>query len=412
MKIAYLTWGETPRSYGVFGSQVLGQFIETKKEMPNDEFYFISAVPIIHSGLVREKLAYSKELKKIRKKLGIIKFLWIPIYTTQNFVNSNKLTFKLMHIIAHWYLKNHLKNIKPDIVHCRSYHAAWAALKVKEKYEFDYKIVFDGRGLWPEEIALKQNFSQDGKDYLFLKSIEKELLQKSDVCVAVSDTMMKHYEQLSARKIECIYLSASTDKLAPTTFTEKQKDEIISFCYVGALSEDTWHQPAQLLSLYHHVRSIVQKTRLIIVTTSNHDAIQEYFREIPENEITLTSIKSVEELKSILEKADFGILSYFVPSTIREELLGSMVLAVKTAEYLAAGLPVLVNDACGGAAHIVNKNQLGIAYNPSTFSELTQESIQIFLSKDKNQISNTAKSLFDYQNNAMKYAEIYRNTVK
>lgn len=408
MKTVYLTWGETPRSYGIFGSQVLGQFVETKKRMPNDEFYFISAVPIIHSGLVREKLAYSKELKKIREKLGIIKFLWIPIYTAQNFINSTKSTFKLMHIIAHWNLKSYFKKIKPDIVHCRSYHAAWAALKVKEKYGFDYKIVFDGRGLWPEEIALKRNFSQDGEDYLFLKSIEKELLQKCDVSVAVSDTMKDHYEKLGAKKVECIYLSASIDKLAPN-LNHHREDEVMSFCYVGALSEDTWHHPAQLLELYAHLRSLIGQTRLVIVTTSDHGAIKEYFKELPYDEIILTSSKSVEELKNILEEADFGILSYFVPKTAREKLLGNMVLAVKTAEYLAAGLPVLVNEACGGAATIVNQNQLGIAYNPSTFSELTQENIQLFLNKDKNKVSNLAKSLFDYQNNAMKYANLYHS---
>jgi hypothetical protein len=54
MKVVYLTWVETHRSYGVFGSQVIGQFVETQKLSPNDEFHFISAVPIIHSGLLRE----------------------------------------------------------------------------------------------------------------------------------------------------------------------------------------------------------------------------------------------------------------------------------------------------------------------------------------------------------------------
>ena len=34
MKVVYLTWGETPRNYGVFGSQAIRQFIETQKLLP------------------------------------------------------------------------------------------------------------------------------------------------------------------------------------------------------------------------------------------------------------------------------------------------------------------------------------------------------------------------------------------
>ena len=41
MKVIYLTWGETPRSYGVFGSQVIRQFVETSKLLPEHKFYMI-----------------------------------------------------------------------------------------------------------------------------------------------------------------------------------------------------------------------------------------------------------------------------------------------------------------------------------------------------------------------------------
>jgi hypothetical protein len=70
MKVAYLTWGETPCIYGVFGSQVIRQFDETKKLLPNSEFHFISAVTIIHSGLLREKWRYFSELSMVKKNLS------------------------------------------------------------------------------------------------------------------------------------------------------------------------------------------------------------------------------------------------------------------------------------------------------------------------------------------------------
>src|SRR5690606_20724497 len=98
MKVVYLTWGETPRSYGVFGSQVIGQFVETQKCTQDDDFHFVSGVPIIHSGLIREKWNYRKEIDNIKLRLGKIPFIKIPIFVPQNFVNSSKRSFGLMHL--------------------------------------------------------------------------------------------------------------------------------------------------------------------------------------------------------------------------------------------------------------------------------------------------------------------------
>ena len=200
MKIIYLTWGETPRSYGVFGSQAINQFVSNCKLNKDSECHLISAVPLIHSGFVREKVGYFDEIKKIKSLLGRISFSWIPIYATQNFINSNRFTFKLMHGLSHLHLLNKIKEIKPDIIHCRSYHAAWAAIKVRDKYNLNYKVVFDGRDLWPEEMALKQGFKEQSLDYKYLKNIEKFILEKADCSVSVSQKMHEHYVGLGAKK--------------------------------------------------------------------------------------------------------------------------------------------------------------------------------------------------------------------
>jgi len=409
MKVVYLTWGETPRSYGVYGSQVLNQFIETFKITEDSEFYFIAGVPIIHSGLVREKISYFDEITKVKKKLSGINFHWLTLFSSQNFVNSNKRTFVLLHFISHYLLKLKLSKIKPDIVHCRSYHAAWAALRVKEKYHLNYKVIFDGRGLWPEEIALKNNYADDTTNYRFLKSIESKNLIKADISVAVSAPMAKHYTELGAENVKTIFLSSATKMLKSSGCESvgNKKNELV-FCYVGALSVDTWHKPNELLKLYNHLRHILPNTKLMIVTTSNHDAIRKCFSDIPDDEVLITQTKTVNELKEKLDKADIGLMSYFAPLTSREVTLGSSVLAVKTAEYLAAGLPMLVNSYCGGAAEIVSDHSVGIAYDPSTYQELTSESIKLLLSNTmREKMQNLAYDLFDYKQNAKRYKNMY-----
>jgi glycosyltransferase involved in cell wall biosynthesis len=406
-KIVYLTWGETPRSYGVFGSQVIRQFKENALLSPDDQFHFISAVPLIHSGLIREKLKYSKELQHVKEELGDISFSWIPIYASQNIVYPTQFTFKFMHLGAQWHLKNLFNKIKPDILHCRSYHAAWAALSVKKKYNLDYKIIFDGRGLWPEEIALKKGYHENGKEFLFLKSIEQQLLKECDISVAVSDTMKNHYIQLNAQRTECIYLSSSVKQLTPIKISKKN-NERITFCYVGALSENTWHKPQELARLYSHLQTIFIDVKLIIVTTANHDELKPYFHKCKNADITFTSTKTLLELKNILNQVDIGIMSYFIPHSKREMLLSKMVLAVKTVEYLAAGLPILSNKYCGGASYLIQEHKVGISYNPNTFSELTKDSINTLLTTNTiSRCVTLAENQFDYCVNAEKYNKIY-----
>lgn len=407
MKVTYLTWGETPRSYGVFGSQVIGQFTQIASQNPNDQFYFISAVPIIHSGQVREKWAYSSELNSVKAKLGSVEFYWLPIWASQNFVNSSKNSFGLMHGIAHICLKNKLLKINPDIVHCRGYHAAWAALSVKEKYGLDYKIIFDGRGLWPEEVALKKGWAEHSEDYLFLKSIESKIIEKCDCSVSVSDTMHEYYLSQGAKNDHTIYLSADTNQLKIDIglfeFSEK-----VRFCYVGALSSDTWHQPKALIELYRRLRQLFPQTQLTIVTTSNHDGLRLDFAEFPENEIILTETKTRTELKQILMNQDFGLMTYFQPKFDKEILLGRMVLAVKSAEYFIAGLPMICNAYCGGAGHLIKSNQLGITYLPESLDKLTCNQISSYHNKSaKKKCQDFAINNFDYSYNALNYIKLY-----
>jgi glycosyltransferase involved in cell wall biosynthesis len=407
----YLTWGETPRSYGIYKSQVINQFIETKNLMDNDDFYFISAIPVIHSGLVREKFKYFNELKKVKEELKNIKFEIIPIYAPQNLVNSNKLTFKLMHFGSQYHLFNKIRKIDPDIIHCRSYHSAWAAQKVREKYNFNYKIIFDGRGLWPEEVSFKKNYTEDNKNYRYLKNIEKKLLESSDISIVVSDTMEEHYKKLNVKKVKCIYLSANTSILSPTNIVDTVLSKKIHFCYIGAISNDTWHQLSQLIKLYNHLRSIFDYTTLTIVTTSNHKNILQQIEDIPKEEIKLVSTKSVEELKNIIQNIDIGLLPYRDSSeSLFSNLIGNTMLGTKTVEYLSAGLPVLVNNNCGGASMLIDKFSLGISYSPNTFVELTKNNILRLLSKeDRKRYINISKKLFDYQQNALKYKNIYQS---
>ena len=119
------------------------------------------------------------------------------------------------------------------------------------------------------------------------------------------------------------------------------------------------------------------------------------------------------ELKNIFKKMHFGILPYRESGTHYESIVGHTMLATKTAEYLTAGLPMIVNKTCGGAASLIEKYNLGIAYDPNTFEGLSMEKITGFNTpEEQEQISDVASKLFDYQYHARQYAELYKELLE
>lgn len=413
MKVMYLTWGETPRSYGVFGSQVIEQFVQNKSFYPESAFCFVSAVPVIHSGFVREGISYKNELMKVQERLSDISFSWLPVMCSQNLVNSSRITFPFMHMLSHYLLNKKIKEFEPDIVHCRSYHAAWAALKVRARYSHSYKIVFDARGLWPEEICYKNGYAVDSLNHLFLKKIENELLQQCDVTISVSDAMQEHYEELGVRSSELIYLSADVQKFMYTGNAVRiENKNTINLCYVGALSETSWHSPQNLIDFFASFKAIKPNSHLTIVTTDNHKAILELLEGFDSSDYTLTSTRSTEDLSRILSDMDFGILPYRQVSDINEHLIGKTMLATKTAEYLAAGLPVIVNSSCHSVSLLLEKYDLGVSYDPADIHNLDTVRLFKYINPEERlRISSVAAKLFDYKLHAAQYKNVYERIV-
>jgi glycosyltransferase involved in cell wall biosynthesis len=409
MNVVYLTWGETPRSYGVFGSQVLKNFANIKNiAAGSDNYCFISALPLLNSGIIREKFKYLAEIQEVKKLLNGVTFKIIPIFSPQNFINSNAYTFKLFHFMSKYFLVNYLEKINPDIVHCRSYHAAYAALNVKNLYKLKYKIVFDARSLWPEAIALLKHQNQFDKNYIYLKEVEKKLLLYCDSVVTVSEPMTNSYLETLQRKYDLVYLSADCHNFATVQKTEYLENNFINVCYLGAIEENSWHKLSDLIKLFIHLNSIYPKFNFKIITNSDHSKVRSALKKNHIVNFKIVGTKSVAHLIEELNQQHLGVLSYFDPTQNFEKVLSKTVLAVKTAEYLSSGIPMLCNENCTAAANILNNNNIGITYNPLKLNEIKINDIINLLNNDTYiRCRNFSASNFDYSVNANKYLDIY-----
>lgn len=401
--IVYLTWGETPRSYGVFGSQTIGQFKANTEVNPNLKYKFISGVPIIHSGVLRDRLGYFDELKKIRNRLGGISFglIWIP--TIQTNINSNEKNFSRLHPkAAHQKLAKMLTDA--HVVHCRSYHAAWAALQTKKVHDLQYKIIFDVRGFWPEEVTYRNGYSERVSGYLFRKEIEKELLEKCECIVSVSQTMKDHLFDIDGKKHNLIFLSCNTS-LAQRYPVQKRSMGKYRLTYCGALGHSTWHSPVALRNLYDKFKAELGTTCLHLITTSPSASFMDSFSGLDHQEVSISQAHSQEDVYKHLSDGDFYALSYRIPQNTIERTLARAVLATKTAEYSAFGRTVLCNNYCGGASNLIDKYDLGITYSPHTHDEITKQSLLAAFEKAPDR--DLIRELFSTESHAKQYAALY-----
>ena len=154
MNILYLTWGENIGFSGLFREQVVGQLKQIKSLNPKMNLFLVSGIPISRNLLKRYK-EYVLYLKDIKSDLNFseIKFNWtyIPIFSTQFY--SKFFIIPFYYICHFFYLKRFIKAQAIDIVHCRSYHATLFTYLIKNICNLNIKIIFDTRGVFPEEAV-------------------------------------------------------------------------------------------------------------------------------------------------------------------------------------------------------------------------------------------------------------------
>lgn len=407
MKIFYLTWGETPRLSGVYNSQVINLLTKFNESY---EIELIAGLPIINSGIIREKFKYFiilKNIKFIFRSLRKKNFCIIPIFAIQTVIFPKKYTYFLLTFLSKFFLLKKIKNEKPQIIHCRGYHATNLALHLKIKYKLNYKVIFDPRGLFPEEFLLTTKKHENSFTYRKLKEIESFNVQYSDILLSVSETMTKYFKLKGAKKIETIYLSTNFGN----SFKEKyfKINDKIKFCYAGALDINTWHKPQLLIDLFVRLNHLYPNSNLTIITNSNHQSIKSLIPDSIKNNINFVSCLNSDDVLKELKQNDIGLLSYMIPETSIEETVANTVFAIKTVEYIASSLPVFVNKYCGGAANFIEQNNLGLLYDPNDLNSLQKDVIDKFLNNfDSTKLFKKSK-YFSYENNIKKYKYVYEN---
>ena len=280
----------------------------------------------------------------------------VPMFPTMRLWKLNRYTLQI--IVA---------RLKPSKIICRSVFATNLALKAIKNQNIS--IVYDGRGAISAEVE-EYNVIKDTKIKMKIHALEKNAIIQSDFRIAVSDELLKYWKSrfkyVSERHviIPCTLDNQFTERIVFNTEFKRrlgfdQKDVIL--IYSGSTAG--W-QSFELM--YHFFSAILKQENLkIIFLSSRSPLIENLERDFPGKVLTMKV--PFEEVRNYLSIGDYGIL-------IREDSVTNKVASpVKFAEYLAAGLKVIISPSICDYSAFVKENHCGywVSDLPNTLPMLT-----------------------------------------
>jgi glycosyltransferase involved in cell wall biosynthesis len=243
------------------------------------------------------------------------------------------------------------------ILHARSYVPG--LIGVFYKYLFGIRLIFDPRGILPEELRLAREWSAEDIRYRFWKFLEKFILKNSDSVLALSRPFRKHLLQIVPGKniqiTPCcidperfIYNSDTRSKMrAKLSFGDKFVLVYSIGCFVP------YQVLEEALKLFHLLHDEHPDSQMLILTPED-EKIKNYAKKYGLNTTSVSIVRvPFSKVPDYLMACDAGLL-------VRHPSIVSKVASpVKFPEYLACGLPVIAFSGIGDTEAILERYSVG-----------------------------------------------------
>jgi glycosyltransferase involved in cell wall biosynthesis len=423
IRMLYLTWGEVIVRNGIFRNQVVEQLRLTSQSSDSLELHLLSGMPLVNMKLLKDPSAFWRDVSAFYKKLDAegIRFSVRMIPAVSAWFYSKRWQFPLYRWFNMGYLKRYVRRYGIDILHCRSYQATYFALLVRKKYRLSYKVIFDTRGLFPEEGLIKHAYRAGDGNFVHCKQVEQYCFSHADAIVNVSETFSEYVRTITDNpNIHTIYTSTNLElfhhdkELGRATRAElgvREGEKVLT--YLGDVRTSGWHQVANLVRLFKAFAAVYPVSRLLIITEQDHEGLVTNMAKygLGAEHLLIRAGKGQARINALLNASDFGCLPFRNVENEVERLLGYTMIASKTGEYLAAGLPVISNQAVGAASALIRQERIGVTYAEEgdvLHFDHTLWQEKGFSDEVRERAVQVAHTLFNAKENAERYVDIYR----
>jgi glycosyltransferase involved in cell wall biosynthesis len=303
---------------------------------------------------------------------------------------------------------------KIEMVHARAHIAGTIALALKRRYGI--KMIFDLRGLMAEEYVDAKHWPEGGLRYRITKNAERRILATTDAVVTLTERIwpiIKDWEGLKDRNVHHAVIPCCVN-LKLFRFSEedraRRRSELglgdrLTLVYSGSL--DGWYLTAEMADFFRDVVERRGDAHLLWLTTGSAERVRQLMsaRGIQENQYTIRSV-TASEVPSYLAAGDLGL------SFIRRCFSKIASSPTKNGEYLACGLPLVINAGIGDSDDLVTTWNAGVLLDEldqKNFDKAYGSIERFILNADaKTNARRVAENLFDlHMIGAERYANLY-----
>lgn len=245
---------------------------------------------------------------------------------------------------------------KCRILHARSYVPALVGSFYKI---FGVKLIFDPRGILPEELRLARGWGEKDIRYRVWKMIEKFLLERADVVFALSRPFREHLKKIAPRDdilitpccIDPDRYYYDPEKRSEMRSNLHVKDHFVLVYSVGCFV------PYQVLEEALEVFKILKEERKdahFLILSPDAEKMKKYAADYGLDLEAVSIVRApFSRVPEYLMASDAGLLARHT------SIISEVASPVKFPEYLACGLPVLAFRGIGDTEAIIQRYNVG-----------------------------------------------------
>ena len=288
-----------------------------------------------------------------------------------------------------------------NVIHTRSYVAGFLGFLLKR---ITSKIhIFDPRGPMPEEMAQSGIWPKGSITFKFWKKTETIIIEQCSAVIAVTLGYKKQFIERDAKK--SVFIPNRGDV---GFFAKKSNSVSLSstprFLFIGS----AWNSLELIASRYLMLKGKIPNLQLQIITHADLNSVKQGLIKAGVNDIDWNLDSSTpEDIPVRIAGSSFG---YLITSLQQSE----GVWPVKMAEYLACGIPLVVEEAVGShLTRLVRKHRLGIVISDNDDSFL-QEAVEIVdnMPEYRYRCQTYAERHLDISRSADQYLRLYKQELK
>ena len=310
--------------------------------------------------------------------------------------------------------KSLIRRNRIGMVHARSHIPGAIALALKRS--LGTKMIFDLRGLLAEEYVDAGHWLKDSLPYRITKSAERRIFTETDAVVTLTERIwpiIREWEGLRGRNVQHAVIPCCAD-LSLFKFSDEDRArrraelglaDKFTIVYSGSLNG--WYLTEEMADFFAVFRRRRPDAHFLWLTNGSHERVKSVMsnRNVPADQFSVLTVPA-RLVPSYLSAAD-AALSFNKPSF--SKIASS---PTKNGEYLACGLPLIMNAGIGDSDALIDEWNAGVLLEEFTDTEYDAAGAAIEKMVAQPGVRQSARAvaerLFDLQTVGVeRYADLY-----